>query len=172
MLETVLYEYGFDWSKTIGFFPMIVLGVCFFFGNSIIEASSPDIHSLNAKSINSKTIKRILRSIGVFCWISFVVFFSSHIREHCEYNNILKNGDFLTIVGYVENFDPLFWHEKDAERFEINGVCFEYSDSGVNGYQVTAERGGVVTQNGQHLKIKYITNEDGENIILYIAEIE
>lgn len=44
----------------------------------------------------------------------------------------------------------------------------------MNGYNISASHGGVVTHNGQYLKIKYVTEEyDGEdnNIILYISEI-
>ena len=43
------------------------------------------------------------------------------------------------------------------------------------GYNVTASHGGVITHNGQRLKIKYVSKEyDGvsQNIILYIAQIE
>jgi hypothetical protein len=46
----------------------------------------------------------------------------------------------------------------------------------MNGYNTTSSHGGVVTQNGQYLKIKYIVSEydsgESRNIILYIAEIE
>ena len=171
MLEIVLYEFVFDWSKIIGFLPIIVIGVCFFFGDKIFAVSS-DTPNINVKNIHPKVARRILRSMGIFCRIVFVVFFAAHMREYYEYSNILKNGDFLTVEGYVENYDPLLWHEKDAERFEINGVSFEYDDAGTNGYQTTAKRGGVITENGQHLKVKYITNESGENVILYIAEIQ
>jgi hypothetical protein len=44
----------------------------------------------------------------------------------------------------------------------------------INGYNISASHGGVVTHNGQHLRIKYIQNEhDGvtNNVIIYIAQI-
>lgn len=171
LLETVLYEFGFDWSKAIGQCPILLIGICFFFGSRMIQTSS-DTQGINDKRINPQAVKHILRAIGIFSCIVFAVFFSAHVSEYYEYGAIMKSGDYLTVEGTVENYDPLLWHEKDAERFEINGVCFEYSDAGTNGYQATAERGGVVTGNGQRLKVKYITNESGENIILYIAQIK
>ena len=65
----------------------------------------------------------------------------------------------------------------DTEHFEIDGIYFEYTDNEImNGYNTTSSHGGVVTQNGQYLKIKYIVSEydsgESRNIILYIAEIE
>ena len=66
---------------------------------------------------------------------------------------------------------PLEGH--DTEHFEINGVLFEYTNFEiVNGYNRPAAYGGIISKNGQYLKIKYITDESGNNTILYIAEIE
>ena len=51
----------------------------------------------------------------------------------------------------------------------------KFSKQMVNGYNVTASHGGVITHDGQRLKIKYVSKEyDGvsQNIILYIAQIE
>lgn len=95
--------------------------------------------------------------------------------EHKEYKEKLANNDVFVIEGYVENFHPMPYEGHDTEHFEINGVFFEYSDYTVtNGYHKAASHGGVVTRNGQHLKIKYVVEklEQGEeNVILYIAEI-
>ena len=96
--------------------------------------------------------------------------------------------------GITENYHSAPESGHDTESFDINGVHFEYSYYEiVNGYHKPASNGGVITGNGQHLKIKYIEDtydEDyetvirypgdnlegdypqGENVILYIAEIE
>lgn len=39
-------------------------------------------------------------------------------------------------------------------------------------YTKTADHGSVITHNEQHLIIKYVTNEDDENIILYMGKLE
>lgn len=81
----------------------------------------------------------------------------------------------FVVEGYVENYHPMPYEGHDTEHFEIEGFYFEYSDYTImNGYNISASHGGVVTHNGQYLKIKYVTEEyDGEdnNIILYISEI-
>ena len=75
-----------------------------------------------------------------------------------------KDSRFFIRIGAVEDF-------------EIDCIYFEYTDNEImNGYNTTSSHGGVVTQNGQYLKIKYIVSEydsgESRNIILYIAEIE
>jgi hypothetical protein len=75
-----------------------------------------------------------------------------------------KDSRFFIRIGAVEDF-------------EIDGIYFEYTDNEImNGYNTTSSHGGVVTQDGQYLKIKYIVSEyesgESRNIILYIAEIE
>lgn len=60
------------------------------------------------------------------------------------------------------------------ESFIIENAYFEYSDQlFTNGYMAVAPRGGVITHNGQKLKIKYYYNtKTKKNVILYIAELE
>ena len=86
---------------------------------------------------------------------------------------MLKTGSVSTVQGYVENYSALPSDGKGTENFEINGIYFAYNDADkTNGYKKTADCGGVITHNGQHLIIKYVTSEDGENTILYIAELK
>ena len=62
------------------------------------------------------------------------------------------------------------------EHFDINGIWFEYTDYEImNGYHKSASHGGLITGNGQYLKIKYVVNESygtTGNVILYLAETE
>ena len=83
-----------------------------------------------------------------------------------------KTGQYQTVEGYVENFDPLESDERGLESFEINGISFFYSDTNViTGYHNTQKNGGVIAGNGQYLKIGYIYYDDSYgNIIVYIEE--
>ena len=83
------------------------------------------------------------------------------------------SGEYQTVEGYVENFHPMPSDGKSKETFDINGVEFAYSDYNIHpGYNKSQYHGGVITGNGQHLKIKYVFfNETYGNIILYIEEI-
>lgn len=174
-METVLYEFGFDYVKAIGLFTIFIVGVTFLFADKIIGkyfANPLDINR-NIKEISPKIFKIIMRSVGIFCIIIFIVFFGAYITEYNEYKTMLESDCVSVIEGYVENYNPLPADGKGTENFEINGVYFAYNDAfATNGYNTTASNGGVITGNGQHLIIKYVTNEVGENIILYICETE
>ena len=173
-MEVVLYEFGFDYAKAIGFFIVLLIGVAFFFADKLIGRQAEpyvDIGS-RTKEISPKVFKIITRLIGAFCLVVFLLFFTVHIAEYNEYKTMLESDNVSVVEGYVENYNPLPADGKGTENFEINGVYFAYSNAdGRNGYTAIAKYGGVITMNGQHLRIKYVTNEEGENIILYISEI-
>ena len=173
-MEVVLYEFSFDYAKAIGFFIVLLIGAAFFFADKLIgRRAEPyvDIGS-RTKEISPKVFKIITRSIGAFCLVVFLFFFTVHIAEYNEYKTILESDSVSIVEGYVENYNPLPADGKGTENFEINGVYFAYNNAdGRNGYTAVAKHGGVITMNGQHLRIKYVTNEEGENIILYISEI-
>ena len=174
-METVLYEFGFDYVKALGFLPILIVGLAFFFADKLIGRSHAplSISNINTKEISPKIFKTTTRCIGAFCTVVFLICFALHIFEYNEYKNMLKTNTVSTVQGYVENYAPLPRDGKGTENFEINGVHFAYNDAdGTNGYKKTANRGGVITHNGQYLVIKYVTNEYGENIILYIGEIK
>ena len=77
----------------------------------------------------------------------------------------------MQVRQYVEQYHAMPFEGHDTEHFEINGVFFEYTNFELtNGYNVPACYGGVVKENGQYLKIKYIDNL-GYNVILYIEEL-
>ena len=171
-MEAVLYEFGFDYVKALGFLPILIVGLAFFFAEKLIgNAHTPS--NIGTKEISPRIFKITTRCIGGFCAVVFLIFFVLHISEYNAYKDMLETDSVSTVQGHVENYSPLPSDGKGTENFEINGVYFAYNDAdGTNGYKKTADRGGVITHNGQHLIIKYVTNEDGENIILYIAEIE
>ena len=174
-METTLYELSFDFSKALGFFIVLSVGLVFFFADKIIGKRTATYVNIDrrTKEISPRVVKIIFRSIGVFCLIVFLVFFGVHIRQYNEYKTRLKTNNVSVVEGYVENYNPLPAYEKGTENFEINGIYFAYTDaSSTNGYHTTANRGGVITGNGQYLKIKYVTNAEGENVILYICEIK
>ena len=174
-MEVVLYEFGFDYVKVLGFLPILMVGLAFFFAEKLIgnAHTSSTISTNLSTEISPKIFKITTRCIGGFCAVVFVIFFALYISEYNAYKDMLETDSVSTVQGYVENYSQLPSDGKGTENFEINGVCFAYNDADrTSGYKKTADRGGVITHNGQHLIIKYVTREDGENIILYIAEIE
>ncbi len=84
-----------------------------------------------------------------------------------------RRGEYEIVEGCVENFDPMPYHGKKNESFEIDGVKFFYSDyNDQPGYNRSRSHGGVIKGNEQRLKIGYVyVNETYGNIIIYIEQI-
>ena len=84
-----------------------------------------------------------------------------------------EDGRYQTVEGYVENFTPMPPEGHAHESFQINGVCFDYSENtALQGYNKTKGNGGVISGNGQYLKIRYIYYKPWDtNVIVYIEEL-
>ncbi len=132
------------------------------------------------KSCESKDIKLNTKFVKLFCLggIAFVTFLSAvvliaQLNMYSKTVGAYSRGEYQTVEGYVENFDPMPYEGHADESFEINGVKFSYSDYNIHpGYNNTKSHGGVIKENGQHLKIGYVyLNETYGNIIVYIEQI-
>ena len=132
------------------------------------------------KSYEGKDVKLNIKFVKLFCLcgIAFVTFWSAVvlIAQLNMYNKTVGaygRGEYQIVEGYVENFDPMPYEGHADESFEINGVKFSYSDYNIHpGYNNTKSHGGVIKENGQHLKIGYVyLNETYGNIIVYIEQI-
>lgn len=87
-----------------------------------------------------------------------------------------KNGNYQTIEGKVQNFVPASTggetsEDDEEESFNIRRVEFEYGESFIKkfGYHQIAANGGCIHEDGQYLKIGYISTKDG-NVIVKIEE--
>ena len=122
---------------------------------------------------NKKFIKIFfgLAACFVICSIALV-----GVGQFSLYNKTVgayKKGEYKTVEGYVENFVPMPYEGHAHESFEINGVKFSYSDNSIQpAYNKTKPRGGVISGNGQHLKIHYVYYDLAYgNLILYIEQL-
>ena len=119
--------------------------------------------------------------VAIFITVSAAISALMVAEQVDQYNKIVvayQQGDYLIVEGYVENFHPMPKEGHDTEEFDLNGVHFEYSDFTVQqGYHNALSRGGVITGDGQHLRIGYIVMESAtgnqmlENVIVYIEEL-
>lgn len=172
-MEKVLYEYSFNPENMLLCLIPLAVGVVFF-ANSIVQVRSKKKNRGWDGFVESlfKVLGFIVGPVGI---VMFVMSVAGLVFEYKSYQETLKTDEIYVVEGYVENYHPMPYEGHDTEHFEIDGVYFEYSDYTImNGYNISASHGGVVTHNGQYLKIKYVTEEyDGEdnNIILYISEI-
>ncbi len=123
--------------------------------------------------IQKKAATRVIKQIKIICLcfalfgiVSICILIDMYRKTVIAY----KNGNYQTVEGYVENFDPMPYGGHKDETFEINGVKFGYSDYTImTGYHNTKSHGGVIRDNGQYLKIGYV-HYGNENIIVYIEE--
>ena len=170
-METVLYEYHFNYLECLSLCIPFIVGIGFFF--TAMDKGS-DMSEKRAKGHKAYIAPKCLCWIvGIFTFILGAMFLAAHIIDYQYKKQLLKSDDVYCVEGYTEKYHAMPLEGHDTEHFEINGVLFEYTNFEiVNGYNRPAAYGGIISKNGQYLKIKYITDESGNNTILYIAEIE
>ncbi len=173
-MTEVLYELHFNWLSSLALLIPLFVGLGFFFCFKWYPVQNPGVDKKGARGYALYVFFKWLGwMVGVFCLFLFVgsVFF--HIEDYFGKKEVLENGQVLVVEGYVEKYHAMPITGHDTESFEINGVYFEYTNGEIyNGYNRPACFGGVITENGQHLKIKFIEDFDKRNIILYIEELE
>ena len=113
----------------------------------------------------------VFQIIALVMLVVFLLIMGSSILLYAACRRLWKSGEVSEVTGYVENYHPMPASGHDMESFEIDGVSFSYSNFVLQtGYHCAASWGGVVTHDGQYLKIQYIEVES-EKIIVYIAEL-
>lgn len=90
------------------------------------------------------------------------------VDEYQAIYRVYKDGAYLTTEGKVEDFTTT----KSSESFTVEGVDFAY-EARVNsvGYHKVLAQRGVISGNGQKVRIGYVPYE-GENKIVLIEAIK
>ncbi|GEM_PF-153733 len=179
-MGTVLYEYNgfsFDTSMLIPFI-MTGFAMIFFIKPELWYVfKQPD----NVNNENRKAAKIFVRIFISLCICSIALLgslgFRAQYNMYKKLSAAYKSGSYETTEGYVENFDPMPVQGHKYESFTVGGIDFYYSDYEIiQGYHNSKAKGGVITGNGQHLKIGYVpytdSNSRDQNIIIYIEEIK
>jgi hypothetical protein len=72
---------------------------------------------------------------------------------------IYLSGNYRTVEGYVNNFDPMPYGGHKNESFCVNGIYFEYSNYGrianYKSFNNTKSHGGPIDE-GKYIKVDYI----------------
>ncbi|MBQ9148337.1 MAG: hypothetical protein IJX69_02095 [Oscillospiraceae bacterium] len=165
-MNTVLYEADFHFSSSL--LVVLIIPVAFLLWPWIQEKYS----ALAGRGIMLLP-KRACITFGCIVAASALIALLFQGHMYVKTVGAYHNGQFEEIEGYVENFVPMPYDGHARESFEIDGVYFEYSDYNVvPGYHNTKSHGGVITHNGQHLKIRYVYyNTTYGNIIVHIEEL-
>ena len=89
-----------------------------------------------------------------------------------DYKNIVipyKNGNYVEIVGTVENYSTSL--KENVEYFTVDGVRFKCSyGSPSQGYHKQQQKRNEIIISGRHLRIRYIPLRR-ENVIVYIEQM-
>ncbi len=159
-MGTVLYEVGFQFE----FASLILL---------FLMIGFPLLLKLKWRELPI-VVKCVFSIACVFVWVISILVFVFQYDMYTTVTNAYKTGQYEVVEGYVENFHALPPEGHDVESFEIDGVYFSYSDAKIiTGYHNAKKNGGVITGDGQYLKIGYIYYDDlYGNIIVYIEEID
>lgn len=88
------------------------------------------------------------------------------VNEYFHTRTIYNNNQYTTIEGRVENYHPMPEGGHDLEKFDVNGIHFEFSDFDLSdyGYNNAASNGGEIKE-GLFVRIGYY-NKGNKNIIL------
>ena len=166
-MNHVLYEA----SSKYEFFILIPFFVMFFIAMFLFIR-----YKLNGNENlrNNKLFKRFCVGGIVYLTVFSIVALLGQIDMYNKIVKAYEQGNYQIVEGYVENFDPMPHSGHKEESFDINGVSFSYSDFSVQpGYHNAKSHGGVITGNGQHLKIGYVYyNSAMGNVIVYIEKID
>lgn len=165
-MGNVLYEvtYRADRETMIPF--VVLLGCLYLFVEEIRKIR-------HDKTTRGHRVNLGIGSVGLV--LSLIVCSIFVVTQMDMYQNIVvayQEGQYMTVEGYVEDFVPMPAEGHAHETFQINGIPFDYSDnSALQGYNNTKVHGGVISGNGQHLKIRYIYYEPWDcNVIVCIEE--
>jgi len=136
----------------------------------------PAMPAIIKKSCLDRAVEVNLGPVKIFCAAAFLcvalmaaVVGWGQAQQYRKTVHAYKNGAYETVEGTVENFKP--YVRGEDESFEIEGVRFAYNDYDLQpGYNTVREKGGVITGNGQRLRVNYVPYGE-DNLIMRIEQL-
>jgi hypothetical protein len=112
-------------------------------------------------------------SFGIIFTVFSFFSLPNSIKKYNDVMQIYQENQYETVEGKIENFESLLKRGIGRDSFTVSGIAFKYSDyllGGYYGFHNTASHGGPITGNGQEFRIGFITEANGDNIILKIEK--
>lgn len=163
-MEIVLYTFHFNWLDCIWWLILLTL-------SGIFTGVWVNVRKSRQHSSGSKIARAIIPIFSLFCIVITVVWIGLSIFSYYVVKTQIASEKYSEVIGSVENFSPMPWSGHKQETFDINGISFSYSTYDIKpGYHTSSSWGGVITHNGQFLKIQYI-GTDEYKVITFISEI-
>lgn len=125
--------------------------------------------AIQRKNDKIKEEERILTTIVM---IAFIAINAIGVVVGCVGTLIpYKKGYYVEIEGVIQDYHSNLGSTRGTiESFTLDGVKFKCSDGNIWGYCPDRKNGGVIAGNGQHLRIRYVSNLLG-NTIMYIEQM-
>lgn len=125
--------------------------------------------AVQRKNDKIKEEERILTTIVM---IAFIAINAIGVVVGCVGTLIpYKKGHYVEIEGVIQDYHSNLGSTRGTiESFTLDGVKFKCSDGNIWGYCPDRKNGGVIAGNGQHLRIRYVSNLLG-NTIMYIEQM-
>ena len=123
-----------------------------------------------------KAVAKFEFTLGIFGALVLIMIFAlvipDQIRMYDATVGAYRRGDYRVVEGTVEDFHPMPKEGGARESFRIGDVTFAYSDFTVQfGYNKSRIRGGVITGDGQRLRIGYVNWRWLGNVIVLIEAL-
>ncbi len=163
-MSNILYELHLKFEPAM-VMPFVMFAFVFFLpglGEKVAKAKGEE-YTENRRI----AVRIVCIAAGCFSVLVGVIAVAGQMHMYHTVSTAYYEGNYQVVEGYVEEYK-----EQKYESFRIKDVCFEYSDYNIQaGYHNTKSHGGVITGDGQYLKIGYIYyNSSYGNIIVYIEE--
>jgi hypothetical protein len=99
--------------------------------------------------------------------VGILSFFLGSPFSFIEAREAIDNLHYKQVIGNIDEFNPKKCNQMGDESFVINGVFFKYTHRGMNNayYNKTKCTNGLIENNGQKVKVYYLTI-NGENKII------
>jgi hypothetical protein len=140
-----------------------VIGLAMFFYNMFNRGSE----TINSLGFNKRKFNMYLGLVLSLFFLSvFGGIYSYQLGIYNTAKDIFNKKEYKIAEGIVKNYHPMPAAGHDTERFDVDGVHFEFSDyviSGI-GYNTSASHGGAIKAD-LYVQLFYIT-DDGNNEII------
>lgn len=168
-MGNVLYELHFKFDFFLMIPVILLAGIVWLLIRSLKKHPGTEhVHE------HLKPVRLFYIAAGIFTLFFGAIVLDFQYDMYKQVTGAYRSGDYEIVEGYVDHFTPLPPGGHSMESFDINGVYFQYSDNNIiTGYNTARCNGGVITGDGQYLKIGYIHyNDSYGNIIVYIEECQ
>ena len=168
MESRVLYEAGFTVPRGLGLLAVLFSGLI-----GLTVSCGKRLKDPRGTGKRDARVGLGIGALGILLLAGVMALvIPEQVRQYRSIIGAYERGDYHIAEGFVADFHPMPKEGHDTERFTLHGTAFEYSDFSVQfGYHTSLAHGGVITGDGQHLRIGYVEDPRLGRVIVRIEEL-